>query len=59
MKWEEISELYPGRFILVEALKASSNNCVRQLEDMIPQQKTSFRPSAKRRLYAQRGLAKS
>ncbi|MEC0213302.1 aspartyl protease family protein [Paenibacillus ehimensis] len=34
MKWEEITELNPGRFILVEAIKASSNNRVRQLEDM-------------------------
>ncbi|MFB5762561.1 hypothetical protein [Paenibacillus medicaginis] len=34
MKWEEITELHPGRFVLVEAIKASSSNRVRQLEDM-------------------------
>lgn len=34
MKWGEIAELHPGRFVLVEAIKASSNNRVRQLEDM-------------------------
>lgn len=34
MKWGEIAELYPGRFVLVEAIKASSNNRMRQLEDM-------------------------
>jgi len=34
MKWEEITELHPGRFVLVEAIKASSNNRVRQLEEM-------------------------
>jgi hypothetical protein len=27
-------ELHPSRFVLVEAIKASSNNRVRQLEDM-------------------------
>ncbi|WP_160045595.1 MULTISPECIES: hypothetical protein [Paenibacillus] len=34
MKWGEITELHPARFVLVEAIKASSNNHVRQLEDM-------------------------
>lgn len=34
MKWGEIAELHPSRFILVEAIKASSNNDFRQLEDM-------------------------
>lgn len=34
MKWEEIAETHPGRFVLVEAIKASSNNRVRRLEDM-------------------------
>ncbi|AIQ14152.1 hypothetical protein [Paenibacillus durus] len=34
MKWEEIAETLPGRFVLVEAIKASSNNGVRCLKDM-------------------------
>jgi hypothetical protein len=34
MKWEKIVELHPGRFVLLEAIKASSNNYVRNLEDM-------------------------
>ncbi|KEQ22646.1 hypothetical protein [Paenibacillus tyrfis] len=34
MKWEEIAELHPSRFVLVEAIKASSSNRVRSLEDM-------------------------
>ncbi|MFD2880413.1 hypothetical protein ACFTAO_37905 [Paenibacillus rhizoplanae] len=34
MKWGEITELHPSRFVLVEAIKASSNNRMRQLEDM-------------------------
>ncbi|KPV57417.1 hypothetical protein QJ48_22215 [Paenibacillus sp. A3] len=34
MKWEEIAELHPSRFVLVEAIKASSSNRVRNLEDM-------------------------
>ncbi|GGF59719.1 hypothetical protein GCM10010912_01180 [Paenibacillus albidus] len=34
MKWDEIAELHPGRFVLVEAIKASSNNRLRQLEDL-------------------------
>lgn len=34
MKWEEITELHPGRFVLVEAIKASSSNRVRELEDL-------------------------
>ncbi|MEC0237820.1 hypothetical protein P4H71_26235 [Paenibacillus kribbensis] len=34
MKWEDIAELHPSRFVLVEAIKASSNNRVRNLEDM-------------------------
>ncbi|QUL53970.1 hypothetical protein KDC22_27100 [Paenibacillus tritici] len=34
MKWGEITKLYPSRFVLVEAIKASSNNRVRYLEDM-------------------------
>ncbi|WEK53262.1 MAG: hypothetical protein P0Y55_11750 [Candidatus Cohnella colombiensis] len=34
MKWGEITELHPGRFVLVEVIIASSNNCVRQLKDI-------------------------
>ncbi|WP_260986660.1 hypothetical protein [Paenibacillus xylanexedens] len=34
MKWGEITELHPDRFVLVEAIKAGSNNRVRQLEDI-------------------------
>lgn len=34
MKWEEITELHPSRFVLIEAIQASSNNQIRQLEDM-------------------------
>ena len=34
MKWGKITELHPSRFVLVEAIKASSNNRMRQLEDM-------------------------
>lgn len=34
MKWKDITELHRDRFVLVEAIKASSNNHVRQLEDM-------------------------
>ncbi len=34
MKWGEITELYPSRFVLVEAIKASSSNRIRQLEEM-------------------------
>ncbi len=34
MKWGEITELHPGRFVLVEAIKVSSHNRIRQLEDM-------------------------
>lgn len=34
MKWKEIAELHPSRFVLVEAIKASSNNQFRQLEEM-------------------------
>ncbi|MEK4514178.1 hypothetical protein NSS64_02775 [Paenibacillus sp. FSL H8-0122] len=34
MNWGEITELHPSRFVLVEAIKASSSNRMRQLEDM-------------------------
>ncbi|GGG51724.1 hypothetical protein [Paenibacillus radicis (ex Gao et al. 2016)] len=34
MKWEEIAQLHPSRFVLVEAIRASSNNGLRNLEDM-------------------------
>ncbi|GIP15494.1 hypothetical protein J40TS1_11360 [Paenibacillus montaniterrae] len=34
MKWEEITQLHPSRFVLVEAIKASSSNRIRQLEDI-------------------------
>ncbi|MFC5405466.1 hypothetical protein [Cohnella soli] len=34
MKWVEIAESHPSRFVLVEALKASSNDRVRLLEEM-------------------------
>ncbi|SFE44940.1 hypothetical protein SAMN04487969_102579 [Paenibacillus algorifonticola] len=34
MKWEEIADSLPERFVLVEAIKASSNNRIRKLQDM-------------------------
>ncbi|GIQ63982.1 hypothetical protein PACILC2_25500 [Paenibacillus cisolokensis] len=34
MKWEEIAKQHPSRFVLVEAIKANSDNRVRRLEDM-------------------------
>lgn len=34
MKWEEITLLHPDRFVLIEAIQASSSNHIRQLEDM-------------------------
>lgn len=34
MKWGAITERHPRRFVLVEAIKASSSNRVRQLEEM-------------------------
>lgn len=34
MKWVEITGMHPDRFVLVEVIKASSNNRMRQLEDM-------------------------
>lgn len=34
MKWEEITELHPSRFVLVEAIKTSSNDRFRRLEDL-------------------------
>ncbi|MGG4143563.1 hypothetical protein ABEW34_10555 [Paenibacillus algorifonticola] len=34
MKWEEIVDSLPDRFVLVEAIKASSNNRIRRLQDM-------------------------
>ena len=34
MKWEQIMEQHPSRFVLVEALKANSSNRLRHLEDM-------------------------
>ncbi|MBB6635909.1 hypothetical protein [Cohnella thailandensis] len=34
MKWTEIAERHPDRLVLVEAIKANSNNRVRKLEDM-------------------------
>lgn len=34
MKWKDITELHRDRFVLVEAIKARSNNHVRHLEDM-------------------------
>lgn len=34
MKWEDITGLHPDRFVLVEAIKASSSNRLRQLEDL-------------------------
>ncbi|WKL03588.1 hypothetical protein Q0F98_08905 [Paenibacillus amylolyticus] len=39
MKWGEIIELHPDRFVLVEAIQASSSNRVRQLEDIAVIQK--------------------
>lgn len=34
MRWEEVREKYPNRFVLVEAIKASSKNQVRTIEEM-------------------------
>ena len=34
MKWEQIMRQHPSCFVLVEALKASSNNHLRHLEDL-------------------------
>lgn len=34
MKWKEITQLHPSCFVLVEAIKASSNDRLHQLEDM-------------------------
>ncbi|CAH8769285.1 hypothetical protein [Paenibacillus dendritiformis] len=34
MKWGEITETLPDRFVLVEAIKATSNNQMRYLEDL-------------------------
>ncbi|GBF76456.1 hypothetical protein PA598K_04930 [Paenibacillus sp. 598K] len=34
MKWEEITDLHPSRFVLVEAIKASSSNRIRKIEEM-------------------------
>lgn len=34
MKWSEICNHYPNRFVLVEALKAESKNRLRTLEEM-------------------------
>ncbi|WP_163853513.1 hypothetical protein [Paenibacillus elgii] len=34
MKWSEVCNHYPSRFVLVEALKAVSNNRVRTIEEM-------------------------
>lgn len=34
MKWGEITETLPDRFVLVEAIKATSNNQMRSLEDL-------------------------
>ncbi|BFH52703.1 hypothetical protein PMJ6TS7_27180 [Paenibacillus melissococcoides] len=34
MKWIEITGALPERFVLVEAIKASSNNRMRYLEDL-------------------------
>ncbi|ASR49876.1 hypothetical protein B4V02_05430 [Paenibacillus kribbensis] len=35
MKWEEITKTLPDRFVLIEAIKVSSNNHIRNLEDMV------------------------
>lgn len=34
MKWGEITETLPDRIVLVEAIKATSNNQMRYLEDL-------------------------
>ena len=34
MKWGEITEWHPGRFVLVKAIKTSSNHRLRHLENM-------------------------
>lgn len=34
MKWEEITELHPSRFVLIEAIRVSSHNRQRKLEEM-------------------------
>jgi hypothetical protein len=34
MRWEEVREQYPNRFVLVEAIKASSKDRIRTIEKM-------------------------
>lgn len=34
MRWENIRKQYPDRFVLIEALKATSNNRIRKIEEM-------------------------
>ncbi|TBL81725.1 hypothetical protein [Paenibacillus thalictri] len=34
MKWNEITKIYPNRLVLVEALKATSQNRIRTIEEM-------------------------
>ncbi|WP_282937562.1 hypothetical protein [Paenibacillus sp. RC67] len=34
MKWSDICNHYPNRFVLVEAIKAVSNNRLRTIEEM-------------------------
>ncbi|MDQ1912325.1 hypothetical protein RAC89_18205 [Paenibacillus sp. GD4] len=34
MKWNEITKIYPNRLVLVEALKATSQNRIRIIEEM-------------------------
>lgn len=34
MKWEEIAQLHPSCFVLVEAIKISTTNRLRHLHDM-------------------------
>jgi len=34
MKWNEITKIYPNRLVLVEALKATSQNRLRTIEEM-------------------------
>lgn len=39
MKWSDITRQYPDRLVLVEALKASSHNRIRTIEEMAVVQK--------------------
>ncbi|WP_281889155.1 hypothetical protein [Paenibacillus sp. YYML68] len=34
MKWSDITRIYPNRLVLIEALKATSQNRIRTIEEM-------------------------